>query len=216
MSKRIVFLLAGLAVVSTPIPAFARHGGGHGGYAGGYHGGYYHGGYYHGGFYHPGFYRGYGFGFGLGIGFYAPYGYGWYGYGPYVPYGVAVAAYPAAGGGVTAQGTDSAPSDTEQQRPAADNRAHLMLIVPADAEIEVAGQKMDQATGTEREVVSPPLSPGKRYSYAIRVRYTSESGKPVDETRTVYIRANDWWRVDFTRPAPKEAETLPAPKSESK
>jgi uncharacterized protein (TIGR03000 family) len=219
MSRRVVvFLLAGMAGALTPIPALAGHGGGggYGGHGGGYHGGYDHGGYGHGGYYHGGYYRGgygYGFGFGLGIGIYAPYGYGWYGYGNYLPYGVDVV--PATPAVVTVPGNNAVPSAEEGQRPAPDNRARLLLIVPANAEVEIAGRKMDQASGAEREFVSPPLSPGKRFSYSVRVRYTADNGKVVDETRKIFIRANDWWRVDFTRPAPApRSEKLPAPKSD--
>jgi uncharacterized protein (TIGR03000 family) len=77
-----------------------------------------------------------------------------------------------------------------------------MFVVPANATIWVEGVKTDQ-TGTQREFVSPELTPGKRFTYTVRVRSRADDGKVVDETRKVYVRAGDRWRVDFTKPAPK-------------
>ena len=54
--------------------------------------------------------------------------------------------------------------------------------------------------GAERQFVSPPLEPGKRYSYEIEARWT-EDGKEVSQTRKVVVEAGRRIDVDFTRPA---------------
>jgi uncharacterized protein (TIGR03000 family) len=73
------------------------------------------------------------------------------------------------------------------------------MIVPANSQVIVDGVKTT-STGTSREFVSPPLTPGKTYLYTIDVRTTNSEGKVVDEVRKVQVRANDWWTVDFTKP----------------
>ncbi len=213
--------------------AAAYHGGGyHGGYHGGY--GYYHGGYgyHHGGFYgyrpygwgYPGWgYPGWGYGrfwaygyrpypyygLGLGIGFgypgYLPYGYG-LGYGS----GLASGSYYAGPNTVVTPSVPApaTPPPEETPQPQQDGTARLMLLVPANAEVWFDGQPTTQ-TGTERAFVSPVLTPGKTYTYAVRVRYVKDDGKVSDETRPIQVRANDRWVVDFTRPAPRMPEAPP-------
>ena len=185
-------------------------GGGRGGYGGGRggYGGY--GGYGRGyGGYGRG-YGGYGYGFGVGLGYglaagYAPYyGYGGYAAG-YVPYyaGMRSAYFPPSTDVVPVDPVPAVPNDAQPQ-PATDNKAHLMLIVPEDAEVWFQGQKTTR-TGAEREFVSPELAPGKTFTYTVRVRYTKD-GKVVDDTRSISVKANDKWSVDFTRPEPKTAK----------
>jgi hypothetical protein len=41
-------------------------------------------------------------------------------------------------------------------------------------------------------------------TYTIAVRYTDASGKPVEETHSVRVRANDRLRIDCTKPANAE------------
>jgi len=158
--------------------------------------------------------RGFGLGYGLFGGYYPYYSYypyygynsyyPYYGYGGYAPYYTNAYSYlgytpyntayssvyvtPS----VPAAGTDG--SGTTQE--ANDNQAHLLLIVPENAEVWIEGQKMTQ-TGTRREFVSPVLTPGGSYTYTVRVRTPSS-----DETRAIHVKANDRWSVDFTKPAP--------------
>ena len=40
-------------------------------------------------------------------------------------------------------------------------------------------------------------------------RYTDAAGRPVNDTRDIHVRANDWFSVDFTRPAPAEPQAMP-------
>jgi hypothetical protein len=52
----------------------------------------------------------------------------------------------------------------------------------------------------------------------VRVRYKTAAGKEIDETRSIKVKANDWWKVDFTVPPPSKVEeekkVLPKPKSD--
>jgi uncharacterized protein (TIGR03000 family) len=221
-------LTTALFLAGTP----AANGHGSGGHGGGGHGGASHHGGYHHGFYGPyhayyghGFYwpyygngfgglglAGFGLGLGAGLGLAAGgYGLGGYGlgggYGPYLPYGggpsVVVVNPPVA----PPTGTGAPAGQTP---PPPDNAAHLQFVVPANAEVLFDGEKTTQA-GPTREFVSPPLTSGKVFNYTITVRYTNAEGKPVNDKRVIYVRANDWFRIDFTRPAPPEQAPPPRP-----
>jgi hypothetical protein len=41
------------------------------------------------------------------------------------------------------------------------------------------------------------------------VRYSDGKGQPVDDTREIRFHANDWFTIDFTRPAPPPAAAAP-------
>jgi uncharacterized protein (TIGR03000 family) len=229
-------LLFGSATLSTALFMAAADAHGPGGGHGGYHyGGFYqpYNGHAFYGPYRPGLYAPYGFyrpyyGYGLygpglaaagfGLGFGLGYGLGGYGlYRPYPYYGgttivapTVVVAPPASGTGgppVGAAGGTGAPPAGETQPPP-DNAAHLQLALPENTEVLFDGGKTTQ-TGPVREFVSPALPPGKLFDYTIVVRYTDANGKAVTDRRVIHVRANDWFRIDFTRPAPPEP--LPAP-----
>ena len=73
--------------------------------------------------------------------------------------------------------------------------------MPENAQVLFDGEPTTQA-GKVREFLSPPLTPGKVYTYYITVRSTGADGKPVDDRRPIHVRANDWFSIDFTQPAP--------------
>ena len=77
------------------------------------------------------------------------------------------------------------------------NTAYVQLVVPDNAEVLVEGVKT-AATGSTRDFVSPPLTPGKNMLYTIVVRHTDADGKTVEESRTVRVRANDRLHLDCT------------------
>lgn len=79
-----------------------------------------------------------------------------------------------------------------------DNTAHIWLHVPENADVWVAGIKTKQ-TGETRYYYSPPLPPGKKYSYQMRVRWIKD-GKPVETTQQIIVQAGETIRRDFTRP----------------
>ncbi len=78
-----------------------------------------------------------------------------------------------------------------------DNKAHIWLRVPQSAEIWVNGVKTKQ-TGESRYFFSPPLTPGKKYSYQVRLRWMKD-GKPVEETQRILVGAGRTIRRDFTQ-----------------
>jgi uncharacterized protein (TIGR03000 family) len=89
------------------------------------------------------------------------------------------------------------PADTAQSPPQ-DNCAHLLVRVPADAQLWFNGTPVQQR-GTDRTFVSPPLTPGQTYHYDVRAQWT-ENGKPMEVNRTVTVQANEWKEIDLTRP----------------
>ncbi len=206
--------------------------GGHpgGGHPGGGHPGYHPGGHPGGGYggYYPN--RGVAIGIGLGFGGYGGYG-GYYGYPSYglsQPYGYAVPvtsqyyAAPAVDPGVISPVTPAyappsvplnqdAPSSYSPQDSAGlpdDSSARIQVRAPADAEIWFGGTKTSQ-TGTVREFVSPPLTPGKEFMYEVRARWM-ENGKEVVQDRRIDITAGAQKVIDFTRAGP-ERIGLPQP-----
>jgi uncharacterized protein (TIGR03000 family) len=79
-----------------------------------------------------------------------------------------------------------------------DNKAHIWLRVPAGATVWVDGNKTQQ-TGEARHFLSPPLTPGKSYTYQLRVRWMKD-GKPVEQNRDVAVHAGSHVSLDITRP----------------
>jgi uncharacterized protein (TIGR03000 family) len=92
------------------------------------------------------------------------------------------------------------PGSTYTPRP--DNRAHLWLQVPADAEVWFDGERTRQG-GSLRHYYTPLLTPGKNYSYQVQARWT-EDGKTVERKERVEVHAGQSLRVNLTRP-----QTLP-------
>jgi len=213
-------------------------GGRAGGFGGGFRPGGFSGGAFRGGYGGYGGFGGYG---GLGYGAFLPYGYNSYqsygnyyrpyygaaswpysgyglGLGGYAPYygGLALAAYdsfypqPAVGGLALGQNPPAQNPPPSDRPPPPDNAGHLQLIVPDNAEVVIDGVKTTQ-TGKTREFVSPALTPGSRYVYKVTVRYTDANGKVVEDPRDIRFQANDWFTIDFTRPAPSGPLPMPAP-----
>jgi uncharacterized protein (TIGR03000 family) len=77
----------------------------------------------------------------------------------------------------------------------AENKAHIWLRVPKDAEIWFQGVKTRQ-TGEWRYFYSPPLTAGKKYSYAVRVSW-KEDGKPVEVKQNLVVSAGAMIRRDM-------------------
>jgi uncharacterized protein (TIGR03000 family) len=83
---------------------------------------------------------------------------------------------------------------------ARDNMARVRLIVPDDAKVWFDGKETKQG-GTERRFESPALTPGRAYSYDVKVRWRDRDGKEMTRTRQVDVSANANVTVDFTAPA---------------
>jgi uncharacterized protein (TIGR03000 family) len=82
---------------------------------------------------------------------------------------------------------------------AAGRPAMVRIAVPADAEVWVEKEKMDQ-TGPDRAFQTPPLPAGKMQIYTVRARWTQE-GKEVEQFRVVGVKAGETARLKFTAPA---------------
>jgi uncharacterized protein (TIGR03000 family) len=213
-----MLLLAGAAILATPGSGRAQHhggghsgggrfggshsGGGHfgGGRFGGYHGGFYRGGYHH-------YYPHYGYHhYRPSHGYYYPYYYGtypyvWsspgYGSGSYGSYGDVTPSYPD---GYTSV-TPPAVSYQSFYPPAAaepDTSAHLSVHVPAGARLWFDGTAT-AATGPARAFASPPLTPGRLYTYEVRARW-DEDGQEVTQTQQVELTAGAHVTVNFPVP----------------
>jgi uncharacterized protein (TIGR03000 family) len=133
--------------------------------------------------------------------------YYWYGYNwPYPGYYVGRyngPPYFPAGAAAPAGGSPSSSSDRDSyysygaQSGAEESPARVTVRLPdADAQVWVEGKPTRQR-GSRREFVSPPLDPGQNYTYEVRAVWT-ESGREVERTRTVRVRAGGTTTVDFT------------------
>jgi uncharacterized protein (TIGR03000 family) len=74
----------------------------------------------------------------------------------------------------------------------------IRVRVPAGAEIWFDGAKTT-VTGTSRLFHTPPLDPGRVYSYEVRVRWADGDGT-VEQTRRLTFRVGDRVDLDFTSP----------------
>jgi uncharacterized protein (TIGR03000 family) len=94
----------------------------------------------------------------------------------YVPAGTSYAALP------------TSPSTASQEE-----RATLIVHLPADAQLTVEGQPTQQ-TSARRLFVSPPLTPGKTYYYTLRAEVV-RNGQKLTTTREVAVRAGQQTEV---------------------
>jgi uncharacterized protein (TIGR03000 family) len=156
-------------------------GGGRGGY-GGWGGGWGYGGLGYGGYGWG--YPGYGGGYYDG-GYYAPtYGTVPYYYGDsYMP---SMASVPQTSGNQSFYPPDANYGGYSQPT---NNTAAIDMKVPANAKVWFNGKETSQ-TGPNRHFVTPPLEPGKTFSYEVKASWTGSDGQPVTRTRDVQVQAN--------------------------
>jgi uncharacterized protein (TIGR03000 family) len=69
------------------------------------------------------------------------------------------------------------------------DKALIVAHLPEDARIWFEDQPTKQ-TGTLRQFVSPPLTPGKNYTYTVRVQWP-EDGRWVSQVHSVPVHAGD-------------------------
>jgi serine/threonine-protein kinase len=81
------------------------------------------------------------------------------------------------------------------QPPPPGQPATVRIQVPADAILDFDGHKTMQV-GPERVLVTPPLTPGKRYTYRIKASW-QDAGKPVVREETVSLEAGQTIRLDW-------------------
>jgi uncharacterized protein (TIGR03000 family) len=77
------------------------------------------------------------------------------------------------------------------------NAARIEVRVPENAQLWFEGEKTSQ-TGRERFFVSPPLTPGKNYTYDVKVQW-QENGRDVTKTKQIRVRAGGSQTVEFGR-----------------
>jgi len=82
--------------------------------------------------------------------------------------------------------------------PREDNMARIRLIVPDGAKVWF-DETPTQQSGTVRNFESPALTPGRNFSYDVKVKWLDTDGKMVTRTRRVDVGANSNVTVDFTR-----------------
>jgi uncharacterized protein (TIGR03000 family) len=71
----------------------------------------------------------------------------------------------------------------------------IRLQVPAQAKVWFDNQPTTQ-TGSVREFVSPPLSPGQGYTYTVRASWR-EGDREIERERVVSFTAGDHVNIDF-------------------
>lgn len=121
--------------------------------------------------------------------YWSPVAWGWYGYGGY--FASSPFDYRNTGGTLyladVPAASDREPTDVRPAAPS--DRAVLALQVPADAKIWVQGEATKQS-GEVRTFVSPPLVPGRVYTYSVKAQW-SANGKPIEQSQTVTVKAGN-------------------------
>jgi uncharacterized protein (TIGR03000 family) len=87
--------------------------------------------------------------------------------------------------------------------------AHIVVDVPADAEVWIEDQKTQQA-GTTRWFVSPTLEANQVYEYRIRARWT-EQGQQVEQSQKITVQAGERANVGFPTGGKKTVVGAPRP-----
>jgi uncharacterized protein (TIGR03000 family) len=77
------------------------------------------------------------------------------------------------------------------------NTASIEVQVPADAKVWFDGRPTSQ-TGRDRFFVSPPLEPGRTFTYEVKAMWIDASGKVMNQTRTVQVQGNRSSLLVFT------------------
>lgn len=98
--------------------------------------------------------------------------------------------------------------------PKEENRVTLVVMLKGDAELLVQDQPT-KTTGESRRLMSPPLTPGKTYTYSFKATWT-ENGKDVSREATVKVQAGQTVIVDLTPVAGDPIKTPDEPKVEKK
>jgi uncharacterized protein (TIGR03000 family) len=91
----------------------------------------------------------------------------------------------------------------ERPMPQANVQAPATIVVslPADANLMIEGQPT-RATSGERVFVSPPLEPGKTYTYSLKAEQNRNGEKAV-ASQNVEVRAGETSRVSIDFPNPE-------------
>jgi uncharacterized protein (TIGR03000 family) len=85
--------------------------------------------------------------------------------------------------------------------------ALIDVFLPAEASLSFQGIAMTE-TGSVREFQSPPLVPGRTYTYDLRATWKTEDGREVARSRRLTVRAGDHLEVDLNRGVMPRADEL--------
>ena len=93
-----------------------------------------------------------------------------------------------------------APRPTVGQQAGVPQPAYLRVLLPqADAELKIEGAPTKQ-TGTTRLFVSPPLEPGRNFTYTLTAVWEPNNYTHITRTRKVTVRAGQQVEVDLRKP----------------
>lgn len=87
------------------------------------------------------------------------------------------------------------------------NAAMINVLVPANAEVWLSGEKQHQG-GTTRRFMTKSLDPDKDYTAEVHAKW-KEDGLQVDQTRKVNLHPGDRITVDFNKKAKKPVDDNP-------
>jgi uncharacterized protein (TIGR03000 family) len=76
--------------------------------------------------------------------------------------------------------------------------ALIDVFLPRDAALTFQGVPMSE-TGPTRAFQSPPLLPGRTYTYDVRARWRTDGGQEVVRSRRLIVRAGDHLELDLNR-----------------
>jgi uncharacterized protein (TIGR03000 family) len=105
-------------------------------------------------------------------------------------------SYGSYGGGMT---MTAAPAEAPMMAATTDDRGHLTLTVPADATVYLCDQPMT-LTGPVRAYAIPGLTPGREYTYPVRVEVT-RAGQLYRATAEPRVRSGQQMSLVFNEAA---------------
>jgi uncharacterized protein (TIGR03000 family) len=100
----------------------------------------------------------------------------------------------------------SAPEADAEKKPAV-----IVVRVPAKAELTIGGKKTKQQSEV-REFDTPPLVPGKKFSYSV-IAVWKDGDRDEKRETTVIVQAGETKEINFleSKPPPPPVERIPAP-----
>ena len=101
----------------------------------------------------------------------------------------------------------STPAPGQQPAPAAQPAVLIVRLPAADARLEVDGAATQQ-TGAMRRFVTPPLEPGKTYSYTLSAFWEPNNYTKITRTRKATVRAGQPTEVDLRAADPAQADKI--------
>lgn len=93
------------------------------------------------------------------------------------------------------------------------NEATIVVHLPAQANLTIDGEQTQQRSGT-RTFTSPPLEPGKVYTYTLRAEM-DRNGNTVRDTKTIEVRAGQRSEVTIKLEKANREGEVRAPASQS-